>query len=78
MDERSSEASCFLGHIDKRFASEPCRGEIEEEPMKEKSCPAIMGSDAPELREPIEHALNAITVPVTPSVCFLKHVTAFT
>lgn len=54
MDEHSCETSCFLGHVDKRFASEPCRGEIEEEPMKEKSCPVIMGNDASELLEPLE------------------------
>ena len=65
-----------LARVDKRPNPEPCCGDIEETHEGQGSL-VVAGCDAAHLLEFVEHALDAVTVPVTPPVSVLWSAAAF-
>ncbi len=68
--------SASLGRVDKRFDPEPCGGEVEETYEGQDGL-VVSGRDTAHLLEFVEHALDAVTVLVTPPVSVLWSAAAF-
>lgn len=66
----------FLSHVDKRSDPEPCGGDIDETHEGQGGL-VVAGRDTAHLLEGVEHPLDAVAVPVTPPVCFLRNAVAF-
>lgn len=67
----------MLGHVDKRYDPQPYGDKVEVAHEGHGGL-VVAGCDTAHLLELAEHPLNAVTVPVTPPVCFLRRAAAFT
>lgn len=68
---------CFLvGSVDKRCDIEFCSGVVEDADERQGGL-VVAGRDAAHLLEVLEHALDAVAILLTPTVCFLWSTTAF-